>query len=93
VIKKAGHDILYLGQSTPFNALTDVAERWHPDILVTGSLTGLPFEKPEDYMSRLSSVFATKKILVSGAMAGVAAKKKFPNIFAVTSRSELKLHL
>jgi DNA-binding transcriptional MerR regulator len=93
VIKKAGHDILYLGQSTPFNALTDVAERWHPDILVTGSLTGLPFERPEDYMSRLSSIFATKKILVSGAMAGVAAKRKFPNIFAVTSRSELKLHL
>lgn len=93
VIKKAGHDILYLGQSTPFNALTDVVERWHPDILVTGSLTGLPFERPEDYMSRLSSRFATRKILVSGAMAEVTAKRKFPNIFAVTSRSDLKLHL
>lgn len=93
VVKKAGHDILYLGQTTPFNALTDVADRWHPDILVTGSLTGLPFEKPEDYLSRLSSVFPARKILVSGAMAEVAAKKKFPNIFAVTSRSDLKLYL
>lgn len=93
LIKKAGHDTLYLGQTTPFNALKDVAERWNPDILVTGALTNLPFDRPEDYLSRLSSVFATRKILVSGAMAEVAARKKFTNIFAVTSRSDLKLHL
>jgi DNA-binding transcriptional MerR regulator len=93
VIMKAGHDTLYLGQTTPFNALTDVVDRWHPDILVTGSLTGLPYDRPEDYLGRLSSVFAARKVLVSGAMAEVAARRKFPNIFAVTSRSDLKLHL
>lgn len=93
VIRKAGHDTLYLGQTTPFNALIDVAERWHPDILVTGSLTGLPFERPEDYLNRLSSAFTTKKILVSGAMSEVAARRKFPNIFAVNSLSDLKHHL
>ena len=93
VIKKAGHDILYLGQTTPFNALTDAVERWNPDILVTGSLTGLPFERPEDFLGRLSSVFTTRKILVAGALAEVAARRKFTNIFAVTSRSDLKLHL
>ena len=93
VIKKAGHDILYLGQTTPFNALTDVAERWNPDILVTGSLTGLPFERPEDYMGRLSTAFSTRKILVSGAMAEAAGKKKFANVFPVTSRTELIKHL
>ncbi len=93
VIKKAGHETVYLGQTTPFNALTDVAERWNPDILVTGSLTGLPFERPEDFLNRLSSAFATRKILVSGAMADVAARKKFSNIFSVTSRTELLNHL
>ncbi len=93
VIKKAGHETVYLGQTTPFNALTDVAERWNPDILVTGSLTGLPFERPEDFLNRLSSAFATRKILVSGAMAEVAARKKFSNIFSVTSRTELLNHL
>jgi DNA-binding transcriptional MerR regulator len=93
VIKKAGHDILYLGQTTPFNALTDVVNRWNPDILVTGSLTGLPFERPEDYLGRLSSTFTGRKILVAGAMAEVAARRKFASIFAVTSESDLKLHL
>ncbi|HCM59203.1 MAG TPA: helix-turn-helix-type transcriptional regulator [Bacteroidales bacterium] len=93
VIKKAGHETLYLGQTTPFNALKDAADRWNPDIMVTGSLTGLPFERPEDYLNRLSSAFTTKKILVSGAMAEVAARKKFANIFAVASIADLKIHL
>lgn len=93
IIRKAGHETLYLGQTTPFNALTDVVERWNPDILVTGSLTGLPFERHEDYLVRLSTAFSTRKILVSGAMAEAAGKKKFANIFPVTSRTELIKHL
>jgi DNA-binding transcriptional MerR regulator len=93
VARKAGHDTLYLGQTTPFSALIDAVERWNPDILVTGSLTGLPYERPEDYLGRLSSVFANRKILVAGIMTEVAARKKFPNIFTVTSGSDLKLHL
>lgn len=93
VIRKAGHETLYLGQSTPFEALAEVAKQWHPDVLVTGSLTGLPFERPEDYLARLSGTFSNCKVLVSGAMAAAATKKQFPNVFAVISASELKQHL
>ena len=31
IVRKSGHEALYLGQSTPFNALADVVERWQPD--------------------------------------------------------------
>ncbi|NLD64556.1 MAG: cobalamin B12-binding domain-containing protein, partial [Bacteroidales bacterium] len=93
IVRKAGHEILYLGQSTPYNALADVIERWHPHLLITGSLTRLPFERPESYLSRLSNAFSKTKILVSGAMAEMAAKKKFANIFPVTTVHELKEHL
>lgn len=93
IVKKEGHDILYLGQSTPFNAMADVVARWHPDIIITGSLTGLPYEKPEDYLKRMSTVFRDKKILVSGVMAMAVKGKTLANVFAVTSVTELKKHL
>lgn len=93
IARKAGHEILYLGQSTPYNALADVIERWQPHLLITGSLTRLPFERPESYLSRLSNAFTRQKILVSGAMAEMAGKKKFANIYSVTTVKELKEHL
>jgi DNA-binding transcriptional MerR regulator len=93
VVRKEGHDTLYLGQSTPFNAMADVVARWNPDIIITGSLTGLPYERPEDYLKRMSAVFRDKKILVSGAMARAATGKTLANVFAVTSVTELKKHL
>ena len=93
IARKAGHDTLYLGQATPFNAMADVAARWNADIIITGSLTGLPYDRPEDYLKRLSAHFSNKKILVAGAMATAAGKKKFDNVFAVNSAAELKKHL
>jgi len=93
IVKKEGHDMLYLGQSTPFNAMADVVARWNPDIIITGSLTGLPYEKPEDYLKRMSTVFRDKKILVSGAMAMAVIGKTLANVFVVTSGTELKKHL
>lgn len=93
IVRKAGHEVLYLGQATPVNALLDVAERWHPDIFVTGAMTGLSFVKPADYLGRLSALFSEKKILVSGALVSAATEKKYSNIHAVTSVDELKKHL
>ncbi len=92
-VSKAGHEVVYLGQSTPFNALAEVVERWHADILVTGTLTGLPSGKPEEYLARLSSAFSSSKILVSGALAPAAVKKAYGNVFAVSSLNDLKKHL
>jgi MerR family transcriptional regulator, light-induced transcriptional regulator len=93
IAAKAGHEVVYLGQSTPFNTLSDVVERWHPDILITGTLTGLPVGRPEDYLVRLSSAFSESKILVSGTLAPAAVKKAFNNVFAVNSPIDLKKHL
>ncbi len=93
IVRKSGHEALYLGQSTPFNALADVVERWHPDMLITGALTGLPFTKPEVYLKKISSAFSDQKILVSGALAYAAGKITLNNVFPVTSVSDLKKHL
>jgi methanogenic corrinoid protein MtbC1 len=93
IVRKSGHEALYLGQSTPFDALENVVERWQPDILITGALTGLPFTKPEEYLKRISSAFRDQKILVSGALAYTAGKVALNNVFAVASLSDLKKHI
>lgn len=93
IVRKAGHETLYLGQSTPFDALEDVVERWQPDIIITGALTGLPFSGPEDYLGRMSSAFSDRKILVSGALAYAADKAALDNVFAVASVSDLNKHI
>lgn len=93
LVKRMGHEALYLGQSTPINAVADVAEQWQPEILITGALSDLPFSKTEDYLKLLVTTFPGRKILVSGALAVEAGKSSFPNIFAVWSADDLKIHL
>jgi DNA-binding transcriptional MerR regulator len=93
IIRKAGHQILYLGQSTPFNGLRDVVERWHPDFLVTGALTNLPFGSPGEYLKQISNEFRDQKILVSGVLTQQVVHLSTDNIFTVESVFDLRKYL
>ncbi len=93
MIRKLGHEVLYLGQSTPIKALAEVTQYWSPDIFVTGELSGLLYEKPEEYLKRLCKTFSEQKILVSGSFADVADRLNYPNLFALRSVNDLKLLL
>jgi hypothetical protein len=92
LIRKLGHEIIYLGQATPFPALTEVNEKWHSDILVTGILSDLSISDPQEYLNNLSSAFKSQKILVSGSLAEYPVIEKYNNIFPVRSVSDLKKH-
>lgn len=93
IIRKEGHSVMYLGQSTPFISLRDLVERWHPDFLVTGALTNLPFGKPEDYLRRISSAFRSQVILVSGVLASYAGRLSIGNVVAFESVNDLRKYL
>jgi len=90
LIRKSGHEVLYLGQATPFSALTEASEKWHSDILVTGTLSELSVFEPEEYLNNLSTTFNSQKILVSGSLADEPAIEKYNNIYPVRSVSDLK---
>jgi len=92
LIRKLGHEVLYLGQATPFLALAEVAEKWHSDILVTGVLSELSVFEPEEYLNRLSTTFKSQKILVCGSLADKPVNEKYNNIFPIRSVSDLKKH-
>ena len=93
LIRKFGHEVLYLGQATPFLALTEVNEKWHSDILVTGVLSDLSISEPQEYLNNLSSTFKSQKILVSGSLADEPVIEKYKNIYPIRSVSDLKKHL
>jgi DNA-binding transcriptional MerR regulator len=90
LIRKLGHEVLYLGQTTPFRALTEVNEKWHSDILFTGVLSDLSISKPQEYLNNLSLTFKAQKILISGSLADEPAIEKYNNIYPVRSVSDLK---
>lgn len=92
LIRKLGHEVLYLGQATPFPALSEVSEKWHSDILVTGILSDLSISDPQEYLNSLSSTFKSQKILVSGFLTEEHVIEKYNNIFPVRSVSDLKKH-
>ena len=93
LIHRLGHKVLYLGQTTPFSALAEVNEKWHSDILVTGTLSYLSISEPEEYLNNLSSTFKSQKILVAGSLADEPVIEKYNNIYPIRSVSDLKKHL
>jgi MerR family transcriptional regulator, light-induced transcriptional regulator len=92
LIRKLGYEVLYLGQATPFLALTEANEKWHSDILVTGVLSDLSISDPEEYLNNLGSTFKSQKILVSGSLADEPIIEKYNNIYSIRSVSDLKKH-
>jgi DNA-binding transcriptional MerR regulator len=92
LIRRLGHEVLYLGQTTPFLTLAEVNKKWHSDILITGTLSYLSISEPEEYLKNLSSTFKSQKILVSGTLVDEPAIVKYNNIYPVRSVSDLKKH-
>jgi DNA-binding transcriptional MerR regulator len=93
LIRKSGHEVLYLGQSTPLSALTETNGKWNSDIIVTGVLSDLSISEPGQYLRNLSSTFRSQKILVCGSMADEPVIEKSDNIYPIRSVSDLRKHL
>jgi len=89
LLRKAGHHVLCLGQSTPFDAAVSVAGTWKPDLIITGAVSGLGIKEPESWLSLLSNTFAGVNVLIAGKIAGLAGLKDYPNIYPLISENDL----
>ena len=90
IVKKDGHESLYLGQSTPLSSVVAANEKWHTDILITGMMSAYPDFKMDDYIKDLASSFREQKILVAGELAKIAVKLKYSNVFPLNSPRDLR---
>jgi len=89
MIKKRGHSVLYLGQSTPFDSMISACAKWSPDILITGLKTELYTSYPEEYLKMLSAVPGRQKIYVGGVLANHADKPNLHNVKALHTETDL----
>jgi len=90
VIRREGHETLYLGQSTPLIYVERVNSKWNADIIITGLMTGFPDLEPEDFLVALDKSFPEKIILVAGLLEKAAVELKNPHIFPISSAEDLK---
>jgi DNA-binding transcriptional MerR regulator len=93
IIRKMGHETLYLGQSTPLFAVVQLNEGWKADLLITGLISGSPDVNRVEYLKHLSDSFPKQKVLVAGSLAETALKEKHPNVFPLRSSDDLKSFL
>jgi MerR family transcriptional regulator, light-induced transcriptional regulator len=83
--KKYGHRTIYLGQSMPFNDLSEIAKTSHVDCLVTSFTTSIRGNSLKDYIQKLSSEFVYATIFVSGQIIQNLNKELPENVIAVSS--------
>ena len=93
LIKKLGHETLYLGQSTPISSVVRANDKWKADIILTGLMSGFSGVKPSDLVSQLSKLFPKQKVLVAGLLADSSFKIKYSNIFQIRFPEDLKARL
>lgn len=90
IVRSLGHQVLYLGQSTPLNAAIEASEEWSPDLIITGALSGISVEDPDDFVMKASSLFRGKKLLLAGSLAEAAAKSKKSGVFPCRTKRDLE---
>ncbi len=90
IIRKEGHRVLYLGQSTPMPAATGAAQAWDPDIIITGVLSLLPMSDPDHFLKELRNSFPDKKIIISGALTDLAEKRTQDHFYISRNESDLR---
>lgn len=93
LLRKSGHEVLYLGQSTPLGAVIKIAVRWDPDIIVTGMVSDINLKEQKNYLAALSLGFKGKKIFAAGILARKAEQLKLPGVFPFHNEVELMRNL
>jgi DNA-binding transcriptional MerR regulator len=93
ILKKMGHEILYLGQSNPLFSVVSINNQWNADLIVTGLMSGFPDINPDVYVTQLLNSFPARKILVSGLLAEIADNLKHPDIIPIRSVDDLKINV
>lgn len=69
LLKKDGHEVLYLGQSTPFEDLIKTQTIKNADFIFTHLVTRTVPYKACEYIKNLSQTFPSKTIFISGKRA------------------------
>lgn len=90
LIRKAGHKVLYLGQSLPFDDLAKVIRVHRPDFILTVMTSHPRRDELDSYIQKLGERFSDIRILVSGGMMRMYKGELPQNIFHLQDFQNLK---
>ena len=90
LIKKHGHKVIYLGQSTPQIDLISVYKIQHPDYLLTIITSSPSGDKVQDYLNMLGKEFRNSEIFISGLQALDQSLSIPSNLRLLTYAKEIK---
>ncbi|NVO20672.1 MAG: MerR family transcriptional regulator [Bacteroidetes bacterium] len=66
LIKKAGHQVIYLGQNVPISDLSEIAGIRHFDYIFTSITCSMPNDTIQRLLTKMQELFSEKTILLSG---------------------------
>jgi methanogenic corrinoid protein MtbC1 len=89
VVRSRGHDVLYLGQSTPLPAVDTAVKSWNPDFIITGALSGLSVGDYDEFITGLKRIFPSGSILFAGSLADYVQTKRTAGIHPFFSEKDL----
>jgi DNA-binding transcriptional MerR regulator len=83
LIKKRGHQAIYLGQSTPLDDLQKVDAIYEPDFLLTYFTVQWSNDNFESYIQKLTHQFKNRQILLCGPQAYSYEERNIGNLHAM----------
>ncbi|NVN94776.1 MAG: MerR family transcriptional regulator [Bacteroidetes bacterium] len=93
IIRKAGHKIVYLGQSIPFFDLKEIINIKNPDYLFTCVNSPQSDTELKLYLSKLANLFPHQTIFVAGKQINACNEVLPDNVKKIISASDIKSFL
>ncbi len=90
LIRKKGHNTIFLGQGVPLEDVAAVKENIRPDVLVTSFSTSVLMEEMIGYLQELSDLFPGKPIYVGGIQLDKLYSKLPPDTYKVPNALDFK---
>ncbi len=93
IIKKAGHKVIYLGQSVPLRDLLEVITIREADFIITYFVAALDCKQIPDYLKKISEGFAQKDIFIAGLQVKQITEELPENVKPLLDVEEFKSYL
>jgi MerR family transcriptional regulator, light-induced transcriptional regulator len=93
IIKKAGHRVIYLGQSVPLKDILEIIKIRNADYIITYFVAALDAKNIPDYLRTISAGFDNKDIFIAGYQLNQITEELPPNIKRLKDAEEFKSYL
>jgi MerR family transcriptional regulator, light-induced transcriptional regulator len=90
MIKKAGHKVIYLGQSVPMKDLLEIFKIRPADYLITYFIAAFEPKNIPQYIKAIADGFGNKEIFIAGHQVKLIAEKLPENVKPIKDAEEFK---